>query len=160
MRYPCSYYGTEKCSCREADVKKYHRKISGPILDRIDLQVEMGRLSVEEKFAEAESGVSPRIRARVEAARERQVRRFEGTGIPFNAAISGGQVREMCGFSAARFEAYKEVIGGSSLSTRSADRLAKVSRTIADIFSADHVEPPHIAKAKQYVIGGVLREAF
>ena len=80
---PCGYYGTEKCSCREAEVKKYQKKISGPILDRIDLQVEMSRLSIEEKFAESEADHSPRIRARVEAARQHQVKRFEGTDIPF-----------------------------------------------------------------------------
>jgi magnesium chelatase family protein len=157
---PCGYFGTEKCRCREAEVKRYQKKISGPILDRIDLQVEMGRLSVEEKFAETESNLSPRIRARVEAARERQARRFAGTGIPFNAAIPAGSVREFCDFSAAGFEAYKGVITNSSLSTRSADRLAKVSRTVADLFGSERIEPPFVAKAKQYVVGGILRESF
>jgi magnesium chelatase family protein len=157
---PCGYYGTEKCRCREADVQKDQKKISGPILDRIDLKVEMSRLSVEEKFAEAEANVSPRIRARVEAARERQARRFEGTGIPFNGAIPGGRVRELCNFSPDGFEAYKAAIAGSSLSTRSSDRLAKVSRTVADLMGADQIEPPHVGKAKHYVVGGVLREAL
>jgi magnesium chelatase family protein len=157
---PCGYYGTEKCSCREADVKKYQKKISGPILDRIDLQVEMSRLSVEEKFSETEANVSPRIRSRVEAARQRQVMRFEGTDIPFNAAIPGGRVRELCNFSVAGFEGYKEIIATNSLSTRSADRLTKVARTVSDLFDSDQTEPGHVAKAKQYVVGGVLREGF
>jgi len=156
----CGSYGTEKCSCRESDVKKYQKKISGPMLDRIDLQVEMSRLSVEEKFAVTESNVSPRIRAKVEAARERQIQRFAGTDIPFNAAIPGGKVREFCQFSAEGFETYKGIIAGNSLSTRSGDRLAKVARTVADLFDADQIEPPHVLKAKHYVTGGVLRQGF
>jgi magnesium chelatase family protein len=157
---PCGYYGTEKCSCREAEIKRYQRKISGPILDRIDLQVEMNRLSVEEKFAPPDADLSPRIRARVEAARERQGKRFQGTDIPFNAAIPGGSVREYCNFSSEGFERYKQIIATSSLSTRSADRLAKVTRTIADLCNADQIEPPHVGKAREYVVGGILREGF
>jgi magnesium chelatase family protein len=157
---PCGYYGTEKCCCRDGEIKKYQKKISGPILDRIDLQVEMSRLSVEEKFAVTESNQSPRIRARVETARAHQVKRFIGSDIPFNAAIPGGKVQELCNFSAEGFNSYKDVIAGSSLSTRSADRLAKVARTVADLFDAEKIEPPHLTKAKQYVIGGILREGF
>ena len=62
-----------QCRCRDTDVKKYQQKLSGPILDRIDLQVEMDRLSTDERFAEAEQDVSPRLRAWVEAARDRQM---------------------------------------------------------------------------------------
>ena len=93
---PCGYYGTDRCRCREADVKKYQHKLSGPILDRIDLQVEMDRLSTEERFAEVEQDMSPRLRAWVEAARDRQISRFSGTDVPFNAAIPAGRVLEFC----------------------------------------------------------------
>lgn len=157
---PCGYYGTDRCRCREADVRKYQKKISGPILDRIDLQVEMQRLSVEEKFADVEVDLSGRVRARVEAARERQVKRFVGTDIPFNAAIPAARVREFCSFSSGGFEAYKRVVGDSNLSTRSCDRLAKVARTIADLVNQDQIDSVHVLKAKQYVVGGVLRDAF
>ena len=129
---PCGYFGTEKCHCKPNDVKKYQKKISGPILDRIDLQVELNRLSTEERFAETEGDQSPKIRARVEAARGRQTKRFAGTGIPFNAAIPGGQVKQYCNFSELGFAKYKEVVTSNTLSTRSMDRLAKVARTIAD----------------------------
>jgi magnesium chelatase family protein len=156
---PCGYYGTEKCTCTEADVHRYQKKLSGPILDRIDLQVEMSRLSTEERFAETETDVSPRIRARVEAARERQGRRFQGTDIPFNAAIPGGQVREFCNFSPEGFEKYKEVISKHTLSTRSMDRLAKVSRTVADLVDKEQIEPAHVGKAQGYVVGGLLRDS-
>jgi magnesium chelatase family protein len=157
---PCGYHGTEKCQCREADVRKYQKKISGPILDRIDLQVEMTRLSTEERFAETEADVSPRIRERVEAARATQTKRFQGTNIPFNAAIPGGRVREFCNFSDAGLGKYKEVVAGNILSTRSTDRLAKVARTVADLVNSEQVAPPHVVKARKYVVGGVLREGF
>ncbi len=154
---PCGYYGTEKCTCSDADVKRYQKKISGPILDRIDLQVELRRLSTEERFAETSAEVSPRLRAQVEAARERQNRRFAGTGIPFNAAIPGGQVRDLCNFSPEGFEFYKQSVAASNLSTRSMDRLAKVARTVADLANAEQIEPQHVGKATEFVIGGLLR---
>ena len=154
---PCGYYGTDKCSCRQTDVDRYQKKISGPLLDRIDLQVELGRLSTDERFADAEDGVSPRLRATVNAARKRQHDRFVGTQIPFNAAIPGGSVRELCRLSPAGLDSYKATIEKSSLSTRSMDRLAKVARTVADLGKSEHVEPLHIEKAASYVVGGMLR---
>jgi magnesium chelatase family protein len=157
---PCGYFGTEKCHCKPNEIKKYQKKISGPILDRIDLQVELNRLTTEERFAETETNQSPKIRARVEEARGRQTKRFAGTGIPHNAAIPGGQVKQYCNFSDAGFTKYKEIVSTNSLSTRSMDRLAKVARTIADLVASEQIEPQHIMKAGKYVIGGMLRDAF
>lgn len=157
---PCGYFGTEKCRCKETEVKKYQKKISGPILDRIDLQVELKALSTDERFAETEANVSGKIRAKVEEARARQTKRFAGTGIPFNAAIPGGQVKQYCNFSPAGFEKYKEVVSSNTLSTRSMDRLAKVARTIADFVGSEQIEPAHLMKATKFVIGGMLRDAF
>jgi magnesium chelatase family protein len=157
---PCGYYGTDMCRCREADVKKYQRKLSGPILDRIDLQVEMDRLTTEERFAEAEQDQSPRFRSMVERARDRQEERFAGKSIPYNAAIPGGRVLEFCDLTPDAKDAFKQLVDKNSLSTRSMDRLAKVSRTIADLAGSGHVEPPHIAKAAGFVVGGILRDAF
>jgi magnesium chelatase family protein len=155
---PCGYYGTEKCRCTEAAVRRYQNKISGPILDRIDLQVTMSRLSIEEKFTVQEHNESLKLREQVEAARERQAKRFAGTGIPFNAAIPAGQIQEYCGFSPDGFEMYKEVIASNSLSTRSMDRLAKVARTVADLAGVDQVGPLHVVKAAKFLVGGVLRD--
>jgi magnesium chelatase family protein len=157
---PCGYHGTEQCRCKEADIRKYQKKLSGPILDRIDLQVELQRLSTEERFAPPEADVSPRLRSNIEAARERQRTRFAGTGIPFNAAIPGGRVLDYCDLSAAGMAKYKETVQNNTLSTRSMDRLAKVARTIADLAGAKQVEPLHVTKASSFVIGGALREAF
>lgn len=157
---PCGYYGTDRCSCRASDVDRYQKKISGPLLDRIDLQVELKPLTTEERFAETEENVSPRLRALVERARQMQNKRFSGTDIPFNAAIPGGHVRDYCKFSNEGFEQFKSVIESNTLSTRSMDRLAKVSRTIADLATEDTVQPSHVQKATKFVIGGILRDNF
>lgn len=154
---PCGYYGSDLCTCKERDVAVYQKKLSGPLLDRIDLQVELQRLSTDERFAETDGEHSPRIRAKVEAARERQRRRFEGMGIPHNAAMPGGRVREYCKFSPPGLGAYKNLIDQHTLSTRSMDRLAKVARTVADLAGREEVEPEHVAKAGSFVIGGMLR---
>jgi magnesium chelatase family protein len=155
---PCGYFGTDRCVCNDSAISKYQQKISGPLLDRIDLQVELKSLTTEERFAETEDDVSPRLRAKVESARERQRKRFDGKSVPFNAAMPGGHVREYCQFSDAGFDRFKAIIDSSRLSTRSMDRLAKVSRTVADLASADTIDPPHLDKAAQFVVGGMLRE--
>lgn len=154
---PCGYFGSDRCTCKESEIKRYQGKISGPILDRIDLQVELNRLSTEERFAETKSDVSPKLKAKVQHARERQTRRFDGLGIPYNAAIPGGRVREFCSFSDAGFDAFKNTIDQNTLTTRSMDRLAKVARTVADLTDAELVEPAHIKRAASYVVGGMLR---
>ncbi len=157
---PCGYFGSDRCVCRDSDIDKYQKKISGPLLDRIDLQVDLRPLSTDERFAEIEEHVSPRLRVRVESARDRQTKRFEGKEIPFNAAIPGGHVREYCAFSDDGFATFKQAIESNTLSTRSMDRLAKVGRTIADLDDSDTLEQRHIGKAVQFVIGGSLRERF
>jgi magnesium chelatase family protein len=156
---PCGFFGSEKCKCSKAEIDKYQQKLSGPILDRIDLQVELKPLTVDERFAQSEDGISPRIRAHVERARDRQDRRYQGTPIPFNAAMPGGHVADYCQFSADGLAAFKTIIGECSLSTRSMDRLAKVARTIADLANLDSVEPGQLLEAKTFVVGGVLRDA-
>jgi magnesium chelatase family protein len=154
---PCGYYGMDRCRCTDVQVRKYQSKLSGPILDRIDLQVDIVPLTTEERFQEEDNNLTRDFRKRVEIARTRQDNRFTGTTIPYNAAIPGGMIKEYCCFSTGGFTRYREVIDGNTLSTRSMDRLAKVARTIADLFNADEVELMHIDKAATYVIGGSLR---
>lgn len=157
---PCGFYGTERCLCKELDVVKYQKKLSGPLLDRIDLQVELKPLTTEERFAEVKESISPLLRANVERARLRQQKRFAGTNIPFNAAIPGGHIRDYCQFSQKGFDHYKSLIENNTLSTRSMDRLAKVSRTIADLANDDSVELKHLDKAATFVVGGILRDQY
>ncbi len=157
---PCGYFGSDLCTCSGLDVARYHKKLSGPMLDRIDLQVELQRLSTDERFADSSELESPRLRAKVEAARNRQIERFKGTEIPFNAAMPAAQVREYCKFSEAGFTKYKACINQHTMSTRTMDRLAKVTRTIADLAGSDTVEPKHLEKAQKFVLGGLLRASF
>ena len=157
---PCGYFGTPRCICKDNEVDKYLKKLSGPLLDRIDLQVELKPLSTEEKFSASEENVSTRFRTIVEKARDAQVKRFKGTGIPFNAAIPGGHVRDYCKFSTEGFDFFKDFIDRNRISTRSMDRLAKVSRTIADIEGQEEVAPSQIKKASTFVVGGILRDRF
>ncbi|MGZ0165406.1 MAG: YifB family Mg chelatase-like AAA ATPase, partial [Planctomycetales bacterium] len=156
---PCGYFGSDRCRCTDREVKKYQGKISGPILDRIDLQVELRSLTVEERFAPTVEGQSAKIRRQVENARLRQVERYIGTETPHNAAMPGGSVAEHCEFSPKGFERFRAIIEKSTLSTRSMDRLAKVSRTIADLDDDDHVQPEHLDEAASFVVGGLLRDA-
>ena len=157
---PCGYHGTERCRCSAKEVTKYQQKLSGPILDRIDLQVVMDRLTLEERFTDdAEFETSPRVRAEVEAARDRQHARFQGLDIACNSAIPGGHVRDHCRFSTDGFAFFKSTIENSQLSTRSMDRLARVSRTIADLANSPDIEPEHIDEARSFVISGSWRDA-
>ena len=157
---PCGYFGTERCRCKTSDVKKYQSKIRGPISDRIDLQVTLRPLTTDERFAPTEDEQSPKLRAKVEMARQRQTARFAGKDIAHNAAIPGGAVMEYCKLSPQAMEHYKKVIDTNVLTTRSMDRLAKVARTVADLAEHETVEPEHIDSASRFVIGGMLRENF
>lgn len=157
---PCGYYGTEKCRCETREVKKYLQKLSGPIIDRIDLQVQLQSLSLDERFAKTSDNESPKIRKRVEKARQLQDERFKGTDIPYNSAIPGGHVADYTDFSDIAMDVYKKIVEENSLSTRSIDRLAKVSRTIADLDDSTVVLDDHVLEAKEFVVGGMLRELF
>lgn len=157
---PCGYFGTDQCRCKEAEVLKYQQKISGPILDRIDLHVELSRLTTEERFAESSGEGSSQMRNIVERAKRRQDERFKDKGIPYNAAIPGGYVKDFCNFSSDGFNHYKMIVDNNRLTTRSVDRLAKVARTIADICDSDTVDSQHIDESSSFVIGGMLRNLF
>ena len=159
---PCGYYHfrSDYCSCKYADVVKYQRKISGPILERIDLQVEMPPVSVDERFAEEEPNQTAKYKQVVQNARDRQRLRFTGTDIPFNAAIPPSTLHDHCNFSASGVSSYKSIIKNHNISTRLTDRLAKVARTIADIEDSEKIKPAHVQEAATFVIGGLLRDVM
>ncbi len=157
---PCGYFGDARCRCTERDVKKYQGKISGPILDRLDLKVEMEALTTQERFEEQSEDLSAEYRKRVAIARHRQDARFEGSSIPYNAAIPGGRVQELCTFSDSGFSHYKKLVDENAITTRSMDRLAKVARTVADLYNSEQIEPQHLDKAASYVMPGLLRIVF
>lgn len=157
---PCGFFPSSRCTCKPDKVKKYQDKISGPLCDRIDLQVELKSLTTEERFAKVDNDCSQQIRESVEHARKLQQRRFENTDIPYNAAIPGGHVEDYCDFSQDGFESFKRMIEGNIMTTRNMDRLAKVSRTIADIARSTQIEDEHVDEAASFVTGGLLRESF
>lgn len=157
---PCGYYGTDECRCKDTEVKRYLSKISGPILDRIDLQVELRALTTKERMAEAVPGQSEKLRNKVQRARDRQHERFKETGISCNATIPAGETFDYCRFSADAMQFFTETVERHKISTRSTNRLAKVSRTVADLNGKDEIERANVEEASQFVIGGILRELF
>ena len=157
---PCGYYGTSDCRCKENDVRRYLSKISGPILDRIDLQVELQALNTQQRMAPPILDQSKRLRSKVQKARDVQHQRFKDTNISCNATIPGGETFNYCRFAPAALKCFTELVEKSKVSTRSTNRLAKVAQTIADLNSSDEIEPPHVDEASRFVIGGMLREFF
>jgi magnesium chelatase family protein len=157
---PCGYFGTDDCRCKDTEIKRYLSKISGPILDRIDLQVELKPLTTKERMASAVPGQSQKLRAKVQKARDRQLERFKGTSIHCNAAISAGETFDYCQFAPDAVDHFTEVVDKNRVSTRSTNRLAKVARTVADLNGTEHVEKSHVDEAAQFVVGGLLREMF
>jgi magnesium chelatase family protein len=156
---PCGYYGTDRCICRPEAVKKYQSRISGPLLSRIDMIVEMDKVTVDERFSSTTGPTTEELRAKVLAARTRQQRRFAGTDIPCNAAIPPGKLLDYCQFSEEAFSYYKRLVAEQNLPTRTIDRLAKVARSVADLYGADQIQPAHVEQAARFVISHILREA-
>lgn len=149
---PCGYAGTARCTCTPAVVARYRKRLSGPLLDRIDLCVELQPLTLEERLSSTAEGESRQRRAAVEAARARQAARFRDTSIRCNAAIPAGRIFDYCNFSPNGLERYKQSIDRPGISTRLADRLARVARTVADLHGADQIEESHVDQAASFVL--------
>ena len=138
------------CSCNPASIIKYQRKISGPILDRIDLHVEVPRLKFE-KLAQGQQGESSKtIRERVEKARHIQKNRFSELKIITNSEMESGQIRKFCPLDSACIELMRSAVTSLRLSARSYYRIIKVARTIADLSESENIKPEYIAEAIQY----------
>ncbi len=150
---PCGFHGhpTRECVCNPYQIQKYMAKISGPLLDRIDIHLEVPALKIDEltdDSAPAES--SDEIRSRVVRAREIQRERFIGTGIHANAMMGSRQSKKFCELDAEGKTLLKSAIERLGLSARAYDRILKVSRTIADLAESDRIHTAHIAEAIQY----------
>lgn len=146
---PCGYFGhpTHKCSCTPQAVSRYLSKISGPLLDRIDIHVEVPPVAYDELSATEKSESSESIKQRVNAARKIQQKRFAGSGMNCNANMTTAMLKEFCTLDSAASEYLGASFEKLGMSGRAYDRILKVSRTIADLDGADNIAKSHIAQA-------------
>jgi magnesium chelatase family protein len=131
-------------------IQRYVAKISGPFLDRVDMQIEVPSVKYKELRAPASSEVSAAVRTRVMEARKRQHKRHRGEEYLFECADGAKMIRRDCAISADREMLLENAVSRLGLSARAHDRILKVSRTIADLDDADSVEPKHLSEAIQY----------
>jgi len=148
----CGYLGDPRheCRCSPAQIQRYRARISGPLLDRIDLHVEAPSLTIEELRQVRPGEPSAAVRARVEAARLRQRTRFAATRTTVNARMTHAQIRAHCAPDAALGRLLQQAMEELHLSARAYDRILKVARTIADLAGADSIAAPHLLEAIQY----------
>jgi magnesium chelatase family protein len=150
---PCGFYNhpEKECVCAPGVVQRYLSKVSGPLLDRIDLHVEVVPVSFDEMIANRKVETSEEIRARVVKAREIQSQRFKDhPSIYCNAMMPSNMVKEICDIDATSRALLKTAMERLGLSARAYDRILKVSRTIADLAATDQIQTEHIAEAIQY----------
>jgi magnesium chelatase family protein len=150
---PCGFFNhpEKECTCTPIMVQRYLNKISGPLLDRIDLHVEVTPVPFNELSSQRQSETSGDVRERVLKARDMQARRFEGTeGVYANAQMSSKQLKEICVIDSIGQTLLKTAMERLNLSARAYDRILKVSRTIADLAGSETIKPEHLAEAIQY----------
>jgi len=150
---PCGYYNhpEKECICSPAVVHKYLSRVSGPLLDRIDLHIEVTPVHFNELSNHVRSESSEEVRQRVIQARDRQSRRFSTSDeVHCNAQMADKAVREICQISPAGQTLLKNAMDRLGLSARAYNRILKVARTIADLDLSDHIENEHLAEAIQY----------
>lgn len=154
FEFYCGYLGdSEKnCTCSDFQVKQYRSKLSGPLLDRIDIVIDVPRLKINEltdkNIPQGES--SEQIRERVVKARNIQLERYKGLGIYTNSELTPKLIKKFCILDETSSNILKEAVRKFSLSARAYDRLLKLARTIADLDSSENIQAKHIAQAIQY----------
>ncbi len=149
---PCGFAGHPKkqCVCPPGMILKYQKRLSGPLLDRIDLHITVPPVEVEKLTQAEKNETSETVRARVIAARERQQSRFRNTRIHFNSEMSSADVRTFCILTDEAKILLKQAVDRLSLSARSYFKIIKVAQTIADLSSLEYIDSPQIAEALQY----------
>lgn len=149
---PCGHFGdpTKECTCSPSTVTRYQKRISGPLLDRIDIHVEVPRVEFEKLTDDRAGEPSAAVRSRVEAARQRQRSRFEGTDLMCNADMGPGEVRRYCPLDERGRVLVRQAMGQLQLTARAFHRVLKLARTIADLAGQEGIAPAHLAEALQY----------
>lgn len=152
---PCGYYGDpiKPCTCAPSTVTKYQKRISGPLLDRIDIHVEVPRVDYQKLSSDRMGESSDSIRQRVEAARQRQRERFsnlKSSNVIANADMRVGEVRQFCKLDEAGEGLIRAAMGQMNLSARGYHRVLKLARTIADLAASEQIRAAHLAEALQY----------
>lgn len=148
----CGWYGDSErqCTCSPSSVLKYQKKVSGPLMDRIDIHIDVPRVQYEKLNSERLGESSQRIRGRVIAARQRQRERFQGTRCISNADMGAGEIRSHCGLDAAGQSLMKAAMRQLQLSARGYHRVLKLARSIADLSASKDIGAAHLAEALQY----------
>ncbi len=148
----CGWYGhpSRRCTCSEASVKRYHERLSGPLLDRIDMYIEVPSLEYEELRDKPVTESSAELRRRVNEARKLQQRRYAGTGISSNAHIGTKLLDTYCALDSDCEKLMRNAYERLGLTARSYDRILRVARTVADLAGSERIERRHLAEAIQY----------
>ena len=149
---PCGYSSDpdHACSCTPVQLIRYQKKISGPLLDRIDLHVEVPRVQFEKLASTELSESSTSVRERVEAARRIQTERFQGRSIHTNSEMKNAEIREFCKLDEQSLELLKAAVTQLHLSARGYNRILKLSRTIADLAGKEEIALEHLSEALQF----------
>jgi magnesium chelatase family protein len=149
---PCGYFDDpiKPCTCSNSTVTKYQKRISGPLLDRIDIHVQVPRVDYEKLSGDRLGEPSRVLRERIEAARRLQHQRFIGTRLACNAEMHPAEVRKYCALDDAGRSLMKSAVNQMQLSARAYHRILKPSRTIAELAGAESIAPSHLAEALQY----------
>jgi len=149
---PCGYYGdgTARCHCSPTQIENYVGHLSGPMLDRLDLHIQVDPVKAEELVGDDYGESSEEVARRVLAAREIQQRRFAKEGIFTNAAMNAELLHRYCNIGKAENDFLKEVIKRLNLSGRAYSRILKISRTIADLEGCEMISLQHLAEAVKY----------
>ncbi|MDD5467013.1 MAG: YifB family Mg chelatase-like AAA ATPase [Anaerolineales bacterium] len=154
---PCGYYGDplKACTCSSSMVTKYQKRISGPLLDRIDIHIEVPRVEYDKLSDDRLGEPSDVIQKRVEAARQRQRQRLDGSSVACNADMRPAEVRSFCTLDDAGRSLMRAAMHQLQLSARAYHRVLKLGRTIADLAGAEQIGPQHLAEALQYRPRGI-----
>ncbi len=149
---PCGFYGDPRhpCTCSLTQINAYRSRISGPLLDRLDLQVQVPAVPFQDLAADSGGDGSRKLRARVLAARERQARRYARSRIFANAHMTPRLIKEYCALTDDGRRLLEKAVERLGLSARAYTRILKIARTIADVEEADSIAPAHLAEAIQY----------